>query len=474
MRPAPLPIVPEPGSREEAAVAATSAGCLTDYFRCPQRFVRLAVPPPGEGQPGYFLFGPEVTCFGRSSGAAPSAVPDSALPDLSGQVAQENGMVSLPFDPCEVASNLRLEQYAAERSSRSSSLLSRLYYLFRPFLPVTVRRHFQRFHLRNWEKIPFPRWPVDCSVDDLYRQLLLLAVRQSGEPIPFIWFWPEGRSAAMLMTHDVETTAGRDLCPALMDLDESYGIPASFQIVPEARYEVPPAFLASIRARGFEVVVHDLNHDGRLYKNRAEFLRRAVRINAYLEEFGTAGFRAAVLYRRQVWYDALRCSYDMSVPNVARLDPQRGGCCTVMPYFIGNIVELPVTMTQDYTIFNILNDGSDALWQRQIEIIRSRNGLMSFIVHPDYVVDTQHRAIFEDLLRLLARLRDQENVWVARPGDMNCWWRQRAAMQLLETADGGWRIEGEGSEHACLAWASERDGQLVLSLDQPSLGHFSA
>ena len=79
------------------------------------------------------------------------------------------------------------------------------------------------------------------------------------------------------------------------------------------------------------------------------------------------GFRAGVLYRKQLWYDALDFEYDMSVPNVAHLDPQRGGCCTVMPYFLGNLLELPVTTTQDYCLFNILNDYSINLWERQIE-----------------------------------------------------------------------------------------------------------
>ena len=69
-----------------------------------------------------------------------------------------------------------------------------------------------------------------------------------------------------------------------------------------------------------------------------------------------------------MWYDDLKFSYDMSVPNVAHLDPQRGGCCTVMPYFLGDILEIPVTTVQDYTLFSILDDYSIDLWKRQIEI----------------------------------------------------------------------------------------------------------
>jgi len=86
------------------------------------------------------------------------------------------------------------------------------------------------------------------------------------------------------MTHDVETVAGRDFCTSLMDIDDRYGIKSSFQIVPEARYAVTPEFLDEIRERGFEICVQDLNHDGRLFDHRREFLRRAETINEYAQQ----------------------------------------------------------------------------------------------------------------------------------------------------------------------------------------------
>ena len=54
-------------------------------------------------------------------------------------------------------------------------------------------------------------------------------------------------------------------------------------------------FLDSISKRGFEVAVQDLNHDGRLYKNRQQFMQRVAKINHYRREWGVDGFRAAVL-----------------------------------------------------------------------------------------------------------------------------------------------------------------------------------
>lgn len=64
------------------------------------------------------------------------------------------------------------------------------------------------------------------------------------------------------------------------------------------------------------------------------------------------------MYRQQEWFNAFDFSYDMSVPNVAHLEPQRGGCCTIMPYCNGRILEIPLTTSQDYTVFQILNEHS--------------------------------------------------------------------------------------------------------------------
>jgi hypothetical protein len=135
-----------------------------------------------------------------------------------------------------------------------------------------------------------------------------------------------------------------------------------------------------------------------------------------------------------------------------------------MPYFLGNILEIPVTTIQDYTLFNILHDYSINVWKQQTDLIMGRHGLMSFIVHPDYVTEQRERDIYQSLLKHLASLRDEQSLWITTPGEIDRWWRQRAEMQVVETQD-GWSIQGDGKERARLAWASEVDGRLVLSLD---------
>jgi hypothetical protein len=349
-----------------------------------------------------------------------------------------------------------------------------MYYAVRPILPVAVRRHLQRAYLSDWSKIVFPHWPVDHTVDSIVRGSMQLLLRsQKLKSIPFIWFWPDGASGAACMTHDVETAEGRDFCGSLMSMNERFGIPASFQVVPEERYEVSEEFLDSIRNRGFEVNVQDLNHDGRLYNDRKEFARRAAKINEYGRLYRASGFRSAILYRRQEWYSELDFSYDMSVPNSAHLEPQRGGCCTVMPYFIGKMLELPVTTTQDYSLFNYLRKFSIDLWKTEIDLILEQNGLMSFIVHPDYITEDRERDLYQQLLVHLAEVRERRNVWIAAPHEIDRWWRQRSKMTLVSDSD-GWRIEGEGSEHARIAYAREKDGNLAFTTEHALTPEISA
>ena len=383
-------------------------------------------------------------------------------------VVSEGGCTYLPFDASQVADNLRYERYtnvAHNGNAILDSSSSDLYYLVRPLLPIAVRKHLQKAWFTNWSKRPFPKWAVDSTVDRLFGQLLLLSLKsQNLKQIPFIWFWPDGVPSCAIMTHDVETRRGRDFCGAVMDLDDAYGIKASISIVPELRYEETTEYLDSIWKRGFEVCVQDLNHDGRLFKDREEYLVRVKKINAYGKQYGATGFRSAVLYRNQMWFDQLKFSYDMSVPNVAHLDPQRGGCCTVMPYFVGDILELPVTTTQDYALFNYLNEYSIDLWKRQIELIMESHGLINFIIHPDYITKSREWNVYKSLLAHLARLRDEKKLWIPLPGEVDRWWRQRAKMTIVED-DHGVRIEGEGSERARVAYASENDGRLVVTLE---------
>jgi hypothetical protein len=418
---------------------------------------------------GFFSFAGS-RYFGRIVGAVPSPSAVNGVPDVTCRAQFASDEVVLPFDLMEVATNLREELYTVGTGAllnrvTSASHAERLYYLLRPMLPVGVRRHLQQVRLRGWQGIPFPEWPVDTTVDRLFRSAMAAVLRGTkGRQVPFIWFWPDAAPSCTMLTHDVEGKAGLDFCKTLVELDAAFDMKASYQLIPESA-DHAWRYADGIRASGCEVNLHDLNHDGRLYRDRETFLTRAQRINEYAREFNCRGFRSGAMYREQRWYSAFEFDYDMSVPNVAHLEPQRGGCCTVMPYFVGDVLELPLTTAQDYSLFFILRDYSIALWRRQIEAIVEQNGLISMITHPDYLVGARERAVYVELLRHLHMLRNTGQTWVALPGEINDWWRQRRAMTLSGSGS-SWRVEGAGSERARVAYATLDGDRVVYSFNR--------
>jgi hypothetical protein len=306
---------------------------------------------------------------------------------------------------------------------------------------------------------------VDFTVENLLKAALLETMKSSGtETVPFIWFWPSGAPGAAIVTHDVETVEGRDFCPRLMEIDESFGFRSAFQIVPEKRYPVPKNYLQEIRDRGHEINVHDLNHDGKLFHDRCLFLSRVKKINEYGRAWGAKGFRSAILNRNLNWYDALEFEYDMSVPNVAHLEAQRGGCCTTFPYFIGKVLELPVTTTEDYSLRHILKQQGIDLWKMQASMVLQQHGLLNFIIHPDYLPDTRAQNAYQKLLGLLAELRAESQLWIALPSDVNEWWRHRSQMTLMRQGC-CWRIQGTGAERARVAYAHLDGERLTYSVE---------
>jgi hypothetical protein len=439
---------------------------LSDYYRIPESLFGRASTADASGDPGFFRFGPDAICYGRCASGVSTGIANAGRYDALKNVRLSGPDVYLPFDPSQIVENLRREEYVEnlvpgrERFVTQEWIL-KAYYFVRALLPVSIRRHLQRAYFSDWQQRPFPAWPVDFSVDTLHEELLSLSMRADGKQrVPFIWFWPDGAPNCLTVTHDVETRAGRDFTSRLMDLDETYGIKASFQVIPEKRYEVSEQYVQEIRKRGFEFNIHDLNHDGHLYQEREEFLRRAKKINEYGHRYDARGFRAGSMYRKLEWYGAYEFSYDMSLSNVAHLEPKRGGCCTVFPFFIDKILEIPLTTSQDYSIFHILSDYSIDLWKQQLALIRKRNGLMSILAHPDYLIERRARAVYESLLEYLRQMISRDGIWVALPGEVDRWWRARSQMTLVSRGD-EWEIVGPEKDRAQLAYAVLDNGRLT-------------
>ena len=70
------------------------------------------------------------------------------------------------------------------------------------------------------------------------------------------------------------------------------GFRSSFNFIPRGSYEVPAGLRAELEQNAFEVGVHDLKHDGRLFRSFPRFKESAKQINHYLREWNAVGFRS--------------------------------------------------------------------------------------------------------------------------------------------------------------------------------------
>jgi len=175
-----------------------------------------------------------------------------------------------------------------------------------------------------------------------------------------------------------------------MKLEQDLGFISSFNIVPE-RYEISEGIRWSLVRNGFEVGVHDLKHDGKLFASEKDFLESAVRINGYLREWGSVGFRAGAMHHDLDLIHNLEIEYDCSTFDFDPFEPQPEGVGTIFPFWVkpkmnGNgYVELPYTLPQDFTLLVLMRSRNIDIWKKKLDWVVTNGGMVLLITHPDYM-----------------------------------------------------------------------------------------
>ena len=366
-----------------------------------------------------------------------------------------DGSIFLPFDPGEVMLQFWSEGYLdVGRSSlaAATSALRRCYYLARPAMPRAVQVKLRQAFTRVQARSSFPGWPVEDSLHNLYRWLFSAVAEIAGGPVPFLDIWPDGRSWALVLTHDVETEAGYRTMGLLRDAERELGYRSSWNFVAE-RYRVEDATVRALHDEGCEVGVHGLRHDGRDLASRRLMEKRLPAIRANADRWNAVGFRSPSTQRAWRLMPRLGFEYDSSYTDTDPYEPQAGGCCTYLPYFNESMVELPITLPQDHTLFFILPSSGADVWIRKARSLRERNGMALVLSHPDYARDQRVADGYRDLLETFG---GDDTVWHALPREVAQWWRQRDASALRP--DGrGWRVEGPASDRGRVGLAGAAD-----------------
>jgi glycosyltransferase involved in cell wall biosynthesis len=298
-------------------------------------------------------------------------------------------------------------------------LRNRIYYRVKPFIPRPLRAAIRRGFARRLEERIRDVWPI----------------MPGSEKPPAGWQgWPENKKFAVVLTHDVEAAAGLRHCRRLMGLEFEMGFHSSFNFIPEGNYSVSVDLRSDIVKHGFEVGVHDLRHDGRLFQSRRDFAGKAAQINHYLRDWGASGFRSGFMLHNLDWLHDLNICYDASTFDTDPFEPQPEGRHTIFPFWVTDeqygdgskgYVELPYTLPQDSTLFLVLREGTPQIWLRKLDWIAEHGGMALINVHPDYIRFEDERASNRTYpvryyRELLAHLRDRygTSFWQPLPSQL--------------------------------------------------------
>jgi glycosyltransferase involved in cell wall biosynthesis/peptidoglycan/xylan/chitin deacetylase (PgdA/CDA1 family) len=307
--------------------------------------------------------------------------------------------------------------------------VNRAYYFLKPVLPWRLRLVLRRWRANRRRRSFADVWPVDPK---------------AGRTPPAWPGWPDGKRFALVLTHDVELKKGVSRVRQLRDLELKYGFRSCFNFVPEGEYRVPDAVRDILDQAGFEVGVHGLEHDGKLYSSKKEFAFKASRIRQYLQKWNASGFRSPLMQHRLGWQHALGAEYDTSTFDSDPFEPESDGTGTIFPFWVpgpngAGYVELPYTLVQDFNLFGVLREPNIDVWKRKIDWIAEHSGMALLNTHPDYMWfdgkqqrDEYPVSLYEDFLRYV-RDKYDGSYWGVLPREVARYYREAVPLSSRNT-----------------------------------------
>lgn len=307
--------------------------------------------------------------------------------------------------------------------------MKKIYYLIKPLLPRRFQIFLRRCVVKRLRLKYFNVWPINNDFN-------IAPDGWSG--------WPEGKQFALVLTHDVESIRGYKKIKKLVDVEKQFGFHSSFNFVPK-RYKVYSSMRTYLTDNGFEIGVHGLYHDGKLYNNQHIFRQRAKKINEYLKKWDAGGFRSPSMHHNLQWNCLLNIEYDLSTFDTDPFEPQSDGLGTVFPKMITHCglikgsrenhpgyVEIPYTIPQDFTVFILLEEKSIDIWKQKVDWLVARGGMVLINTHPDYMnfgdepmsVDEYPVDFYEQFLDYIKKTYENR-YWHVLPKEMAQYWKRK-------------------------------------------------
>jgi hypothetical protein len=299
--------------------------------------------------------------------------------------------------------------------------LNKLFYSIKPFIPRSLQIAIRRVIASRKRRLCSDVWPIDpaaCKKPEGWQG------------------WPDGKKFALVIQHDVDTQKGHDNCHWLMGLEHRLGIKSLYSIVPE-RYKISKSLLNELPDQGFDIGVHGLKHDGKLFSSEQTFKESAVKINQYLKEWQSVGFTSPSMHHNPDWMHMLNIEYCTSTFDTDPFEPQPDGACTIFPYYVQRnqnhgYVELPYTLPQDHLLFVILKEKNINIWKKKLDWIVANGGMALFNTHPDYMNFNGSKVqreeypvrLYEEFLEYIEKTYKGQ-YWQALPREIAQFWMEK-------------------------------------------------
>ena len=305
-------------------------------------------------------------------------------------------------------------------------MVNNIYFRLKPFIPWRIRIALRRLRAGYKRAASANVWPID---------------ERAGTTPPNWPGWPDGKRFALVLTHDVEGEKGLSRIKQLINMELKHGFHSSFYFVPEGEYNVPDAMRQMLEEAGFEVGVHGLEHDGKLYTSKRDFTLKAARIRQYLQRWGASGFRSPLMQHRLGWLHQLGVQYDASTFDTDPFEPEPDGVGTVFPFWVPGLdgngyVELPYSLLQDFNLFVVLREPNPDVWKRKLDWIAEHGGMALLNTHPDYMCFEGAKARDEYPVRHYEEFLDyvqdryKGTFWSALPRDVASYYCAKVPLSL--------------------------------------------
>jgi glycosyltransferase involved in cell wall biosynthesis len=305
-------------------------------------------------------------------------------------------------------------------------MLNEIYYFLKPFIPWSVRLALRRQRAKSRLARYAGTWPIDPK---------------AGVHPPGWQGWPGGKQFAFVLTHDVEGAKGLSRVEQVTALERRIGFRSSFNFVPDGEYVLSSDLRENMVRQGFEVGVHGLQHDGKLYASKEEFASKAAQIRNFLREWKACGFRSPLMQHKLAWLHQLGVEYDASTFDTDPFEPEPDAVGTVFPFWVpgpnnSGFVELPYTLPQDFTLFVVLREPNIDIWKKKLDWVAACGGMALLNTHPDYMCfegqtkKGEFPAAFYEEFLTYAREKYSDKYWSTTPCEVGRFYC--SAMPLTE------------------------------------------